>query len=81
MPPCPVTKHVCLSLSTVKCGFVSELVTRANAKQINEKSNFGIAMFFHVFTSFPTKLPRFLRFSVPFPEFVAFALLGRMLGS
>ena len=47
---CPVTKHFCLALCTVKCGLVCEWVTRKKPQSfINEMSNFWAAVIIRVF--------------------------------
>ena len=52
----PVNKQFCLALCTVKCGLVSERVTRANSNfLINEMLNFGTAIIFQNFHVFIQK--------------------------
>ena len=66
MPHYRVSKHLCLTLSTVKCGLVSECVTRASPNFFtNEILNFGTAVifqFFHLFIQYIVKTFAFLRF-------------------
>ena len=74
MRHCPVTKQLWLALYKLKCGLLSEWVTRANpiffiCLRVNKIRSLGQPWSSKVSTSFFKKLPRVLPFSVPLQNF------------
>ena len=82
MPQYPVAKQFCLTICTVKCGLVSEWVTRPNLNFfINEILNFRTAVIFQNFHLFIKKNATNLFFSVLSATYSPFRALKRMFAS
>ena len=78
----PFTKQLCPALCKVKCGLVSEWVTRAyQLFFIKEVLNFGTAMIIQVFYGLSCNLAKVLHFSVLFAKKSCYISLGRRLRS
>ena len=73
MPHYPITKQFCLTLCTLKCGFVSEWVTCANSNFfINEILNFGTVVIFQIFQLFIQQIANNLAFFCSFCKIFTF---------
>ena len=80
---CPITKHFCLSLCTVKCRLLSEWITRANPNFIvcfSKISNYGTAMLIQVFLFFTHQFDKNLTFSSFFCKLVTIYISGKLIG-
>ena len=79
---CPVAKQCCSALCVVKCGLVSDWVTRANPRFfIHEMLNFEAATANHVSHYLSFQRVRTFDFSANFAEKSNYTSLGGMFGS
>ena len=73
MPHYPVTKQFCFTLCIVKCGLVSERVTRANSNFfINEILNFRTVVIFQLFHLLIQQIAMNIAFFCSFCKIVIF---------
>ena len=78
----PVSEYFYLTICTVKCGLVSEWVTRTNPFfLINKILNFTTVVIFQIFHLFIQKIATSLEFFCSFAKYSLFRALERMFES